>query len=758
MFPRLLACASVLLATFAADASAAKPKPARPVGKNVEVQVQRGGSVRIPLRGFERNLNPLVYRPLEKPRHGSLSGLEQYEGSERQGPGFITYTHNDDESSVADTFSFEVKAPMTGLAGRGRVTVTIVDAPPQPVFSPAVVDFGKVAIGDPAVRHMLDLANVGGGALRGAVEPAAPFAVEGEGRFLLRRGGSTRIPLLFAPERTGFHSYPMQPVPGDPTVVTLRGEAIAPIAVEATGATFSAGHDKSRIAIAVVKNMSVRPRKISVVLPAGSPVAPVPVFDLAQGGSTNVALHIPPEQKEYLPAFDVRFETEGHSEVREFSAAAIPANLVVVSTPDFGEIKSGSVGRASLVLRNEGGATAEAKLLPHESISAASGAPAFAIPSGQEEEIPLELRLGKDQPQPASLTIQFQGSEVRIDVKANVAKDEALPSPGPSPTPKIPNAEWVLNEDIRYLDRPEGPVIEWSEKSGYQKFNLQHRPDGIGDWRNYEMPVSQEGFFQRLKRKFEEFVTTEIKRPVIEESADASQSSGKASIEQTRLGTDIWRLTAARKDGGIVPVTDPFRVADGKLVAVKDTSGKSQAPAERQATRPEETQSNRTRTIRKIGAVTEIDLSATGIKSEKRSALIQVAFSRVAGLRGFRLERGSMVSPIDPKTGLPQESVFERIDPPQAQVEILGMAEAETEGRKLSICAARISELEPGSRTFWRVVPEGPDGDLPPTAVLFVDTLPRAPFPWNTVLFVTLVLLIAGVLYLRWKMRRAPAQ
>ena len=96
MNPRLLAGTALLLAVFAREAAAEKARPARPAGKSIEVEVMRGGSVRIPLRGYERNLNRLEYGIIGSPRHGGLSRVEQYKGPERQGAGYVTYTHGND--------------------------------------------------------------------------------------------------------------------------------------------------------------------------------------------------------------------------------------------------------------------------------------------------------------------------------------------------------------------------------------------------------------------------------------------------------------------------------------------------------------------------------------------------------------------------------------------------------------------------------------------------------------------------------------
>jgi hypothetical protein len=97
-----------------------------PRAKDLEVSVMSGGSVQIPLRGFERNLNRLEYGIIGQPRYGRLSNLAQYNGPDRQGPGWVTYTHANDDNSTSDTFDFEVRSPPSNLRGRGRITIRIL--------------------------------------------------------------------------------------------------------------------------------------------------------------------------------------------------------------------------------------------------------------------------------------------------------------------------------------------------------------------------------------------------------------------------------------------------------------------------------------------------------------------------------------------------------------------------------------------------------------------------------------------------------
>ena len=101
----------------------AAPRPSRPIAKCSEVEVMRGESVRIVLRGYERNLNPLEYRILSGPRYGRLSRVEQPSNS--QGPAYVTYTHGDDPDSKTDTFAFEAIAT-TGRRGSGDITIRIL--------------------------------------------------------------------------------------------------------------------------------------------------------------------------------------------------------------------------------------------------------------------------------------------------------------------------------------------------------------------------------------------------------------------------------------------------------------------------------------------------------------------------------------------------------------------------------------------------------------------------------------------------------
>lgn len=755
VIPRLLVGTALLLAVFAGEAAAQKQRPARPAGKSIEVEVMRGGSVRIPLRGYERNLNRLEYKPIGLPRHGRLSRVDQPSASEGQAPGYVTYTHGNDENSVSDTFDFEVKATTTGLRGRGRITIRILDSPAQLLITPALLDFGTTAIGDPPVVRTVELANTGGGVIQGFLEVPEPFALADEGMFVLRRGEKAKIPVIFAPQRAGPYAFPVQPVPGDRATLTLKGEALQPFAVEADGSEFQEQPDQSRTLGAVVKNQSQSPQRISVVLPPNSLVELVPALELAPGETTEVTLRIPAATKTRVAPFGVRFETADHAVLLEFQAPPFPPDVIVVSPPDFGTVKPGTSAKATLVLSNAGGAVADCRLQTPKNLTTEDGAPAFAVAPGTAHDVTLKLIPKKDQDLPTNVVVAFRDQELSIPVAATWAPTDPAPLPTPvKPDCKLSPAQnlLTLNTDLRLETKNGSAFIAYLEQPGWTNVTLQHRRAGTAEWRNYQMPAPHEGLFAwiaNLSRRIEKFFDTPIQRPEVA-GTEAEEQLFRIEIAAEDVGgTDLWRLVAAPSGQSEPrPVSDEFRITKERLVAAEPEAPITQstpvpAPTQRPTSKP-----------RAVGPVTE--MASAGSRPERDAALVQVAFAQDLGVRGFRLERGAMVAPIDPKTQIPQAPEFEKMDSPEAKVELLGVAEGEAEGEKFTVCAARISGLERGSRTYWRIIPEGPKGELPPTSVILVDTLPRPPFPWNTLLLVALTLLLAGVLYLRWRMNRPP--
>ena len=93
--------------------------------------------------------------------------------------------------------------------------------------------------------------------------------------------------------------------------------------------------------------------------------------------------------------------------------------------------------------------------------------------------------------------------------------------------------------------------------------------------------------------------------------------------------------------------------------------------------------------------------------------------------------------------------------PHGGQVSILGVSPAEHEGTQLSVVVATIDGLQAGTATMWRLVPLAGEESLTPTGEFLVPTEPPWRPPWRTIFLGLLFAVLAAVLWLRHKQRKA---
>ena len=140
---------------------------------------------------------------------------------------------------------------------------------------------------------------------------------------------------------------------------------------------------------------------------------------------------------------------------------------------------------------------------------------------------------------------------------------------------------------------------------------------------------------------------------------------------------------------------------------------------------------------------------------------LQAYFEEGIGGRGPRLWIDLPGAPIRPRSipggGALREVRIGKPDPTTTRLVLEFLPGTRLDPRQLRLVGTardrwrmEISGLQPGTRTYWRLVPAGPSGDLPPTTVLLVDTIPPPPFPWNKVILGILTLLLAGILTAQW--------
>jgi hypothetical protein len=735
-------------ATFPAWAAKKELIPP-PQGKTPGVvEVMRGGRTSITLLGLDRNKRSLMFAIDRPPRFGKLGTISMTPDSLDQGT--VVYTHGDDDDSTEDSFVFIVRATNGGPAGRATVKIRILDQPAK-LLAPAELDFGEVVIGETAQRRF-EISNLGGGLLEGDLETMEPFHVQGPGEFLLKRGARRNFTVAFSPTNPGPYSFRVQPSPHDPAIIQLTGEALAPFSVRPETGLFKLLPDDSRTATIAVRNNSSQTLSLAVEVSPDIPLESPGLVNLAAGETRTVELRLASSITQPWLNFPVRFVSPGYTEVCELTAPAVPARLLVVTEPDFGEIEKGGKAEAKLVVRNNGGLPANFEVQAGDSLRLLDAPPAISLAPGAEREIRLQLRSKKNETLSPFLRLIFKGESIPVGVHARLA-EPTPPAPAAIPPANAPVAEpapppppYVLDQDVSLVRKGEIARLEWAEKQNWKSYTLQHRQPDSALWTDYQSPREPEGFFawiSSLPQQIRRFLGSPIHRE--EPGTNSAGERGGVLLDPSALGSDsLWRLRAT-PDGSTNPetLTSDFLITAQGLTPAPATAASVESRPQT-STSPRRTEDPETRIL------------SADIQPEKYAANLRVILDRDMDVVNFRLERGALTMQIDPADNIPLPPIFEPVAHKDGKAIIEGFSQAEREGKQIMIVAGRIEGLPAGTRTYWRLVPLTPNGERPPTGLLFVDTVPVPPFHWRNFFLWTALAMLAGVIYLRWRINRQP--
>jgi hypothetical protein len=744
--------AAALCAAGATGPAVARPaKP--PMASGTNVSVWRGDRVPVTLRGFFGN-NPVEYLIERPPRHGVLSPVGQPDPDRVavSTDGSVVYRHDDSEDSRSDDFTFRVRAVRGGgLSAPATVRLAIMDRPPV-LAAPAAVDF-TAAAGESMTRS-LGLTNAGGGVLEGALRVHPPFDVVGPGFFTLPRGHSTNIAVRYVPAAGGDTSrQPIAPGLNDSagTQILLRGQSVAPFEATASGGDFVVD-GQARETQVTLRSLAAGAQDITLTIDPPDLVEAPANVRLEPAAVRDLVLRIPAERQGERREVTLTFTTPAHRAQLVLDAPPVPAALELLTEElDFRERPS-----AVVTVANTGGVPGRFRFEPAAGLVMDNGraldAREFVVPPGTEESVPLNLSLPPDTPPPAELVVHLAGREPE---RLAIRPPERVPTtPGPTPTatPDLitPPSEkaWILNQNIR-IGAPSGGLrpLEWKTSAGdWQEPQLEVFRDGR--WTPPDTPPAPpRGIIETIGDRISDFFrglvpprpppTQEEPPPVPEWAAQMIDAAAAAD------GAWRWRLTARRgQDAGREPVSEEF-IIDGP-------SGALARAVEARATAPPAPRT----TTDALAPV--LPVASARAAPGRRSARLQILFTRDPEADGYRLEHGIRPLVVDEKTGLPRVGDFLPRPLPEAGVKVLGAATVEHEGRELTVFIADVEGLAPGSASLWRVVTMAQGRDRRPTGEFLVHTLPPWQLPWRGVLLAAAFAALAAVLYLRWRRHRPP--
>ncbi len=751
-----------MLALSAAGTHAAPKKDFRrkPVAPETTAEVLRGGTVLIRLPGVEGNGNPIRYDISSGPSHGKLSGLTQPDAN-RQGPGFVTYKHGDDEKSTIDRFEYRVYAPISRLrSSPGTVIIRIADLPPR-LGAETSLKFSAI-VGE-SEKQALSITNIGGGTLRGQVRVRPPFYVDGPDTFELGRKKNTDIVLRYSPTEPGLSApQKIRPAFDDPPAsIALRGEASAPFAVKTTADKLELKADDSRSLVVELVGLSGRPQQIAAEATPPDIVEKIPPSVLGPGETSQIRLRIPPERKGERVDFSVTFATSAHSVTQHFTAPAVPARIELPATVDFGNRRE-----AELTVRNSGGVEGWFTLQLPIALKSLEGAASFGVPPDGEKTVRLRLETRSDEPPPAELLVKTgAGEPERVAVHTSLPLPTPTPTasvpPSPTPPPPPPTLPGRLNDNVRLVRSDGAWRLQWQIPEHWTAVRTECMDAGSPVWRHHSGPTASEGwwawvgslpgrvigFFAPLKRKnLDEIRPDAVQGAQPWQSVDLSEADAKAGAR--------WRLTgkAAGSDAA-APITDEFLLdaqADNLRACVPPQ------PEPQAATSAASPTSSGTPKTETTDIPPETKLISAQQEAAKRSSKLLLAIPFDPAITRYRLERTQRVVTRNPANGLPGRPKIEVI-PHDGRVTILAQGKTTQGDRELSVIVASIEGLQPGTQTTWRLVPIADDKERPPTVEFKVETLPPWRFPWAALWFWGPFALLATIIWLRWKRRRLPA-
>jgi len=738
-----------------------------PIALSTNISVWRGDRIKVTLRGFQGN-NPVEFAIARAPSHGSLSGIVQPDPDRvaDSTDGFVIYTHDNSDESVTDEFTFRARGVRGGgVSAPAKVRINIMDRPPV-LAAPAVLDF-RAAAGESMTRS-LGLTNAGGAILQIDCRAKPPFEIIGAQNIELPRGASTNVLVRYAPKTAG-EEVREAIVPGinDSTgaQVVLRGESLAPFDIAAASGEFLL-EGKARMASFTLVSRAAETQEVTITAePRG--LADVPsTVRLEPGASLPLEVRIPPERKGERREVALAITTPFHRRDIAIAAPPVPASLELLTKDlNFTEGRRNAV----VSVTNSGGVAGTFRLSPVPGLTFAAGgsldAREFTVAPDSKTDVELILDTPPHAEPPTELPVQLGGENESVAIVA--PPPVAAPSPtiaptfSPTPTPAPPKP-WKLNKDVRVSDQKAAlSQLEWRTSIGsWQEPALEVFRDGR--WSRYSPPAPPRGIIESigdyLSGFFASIVGTRDLASTGQEPPPEAEWITMPVDDSTAGNRDLlWRVTAQKgKTGQREPASQTFSIDwDGKKLERAEESAVPAAPPTPAAGTPMPTASPApTLGSRPIAPALKVESARADPRRD--SATVQVIFPRDPEANGYRLEHGFNPTFLDKTTGLPYAGDFRAVPHPTAKANVVGTADTEHEGRELTILAATIDGLKAGTSTTWRVVTMADGKDRWPTGEFIVSTLPPWRFPWRQAMLVAAFVALAAVLYLRWRINRAP--
>ncbi len=358
-FPCLIWCLLVAVTWNAAAAPKEEPPPPPPPMAQPQIlSIYRGRTIEIPLHAIGRASKPLKFLIRNRPKYGRLGTIVPTGNK----TAIVTYTHDADSGTSADSFSFAVQGQGTPVSAPAQIQIAVSEEPPA--FSVVhSLDFGRVLLGEPKEEE-ITIRNSGGGTLAGTIIAPAPWRVLGTPKYKLARNQEQKVRLIFAPSEAREYTEKLVFSHDARSPVTLTGIATSPFELTPSGEIQVTRQDSGTVRSGglIIHNVTTRERTIEVTVPKNIS-APDQVI-AGPDGEARIAFHTTPD---FLGEIEgtVVIESEGYRQNIPLRAPAFPPILEFEpkSGLDFSDTSVAEPKKLKVTLKNVGGVSARLKVL-----------------------------------------------------------------------------------------------------------------------------------------------------------------------------------------------------------------------------------------------------------------------------------------------------------------------------------------------------------------------------------------------------------
>jgi hypothetical protein len=328
----------------------AQPLRVPPAPESVSVEVERGGTVLIPLRPGTRGGYRLNFLIRSAPEKGAIKEIRRIDDLNAE----VVYQHDRSKGLDADEFTYAVQGDGTAVSARAKVTVTVRPLTSQ-VDYPRTVAMGSIPAGLPSKAQIVFLNSGKADAVLRLKAP--PWAILESSEIHVPASSEARATLSVVPLGTG-HLSGLLEIEGDAKgAVNLSAEGVPPIEVNPPSLKLESG-----IPGAIsVRNISNRVVTVEIGGPTGiAPVGSVTLKpDEARHLTVNLGTSAPASAEDFvsirvgelLTAIPVAWR---RSPARIIFEGQAPLEL--------GELRRDRPVQGNLVLRNVGEVNARVRM------------------------------------------------------------------------------------------------------------------------------------------------------------------------------------------------------------------------------------------------------------------------------------------------------------------------------------------------------------------------------------------------------------